>query len=145
MISLNNVMGFERRWKNSIVSLRLRFLEIPHKKIWVSWEVLVKGLGVQKGAQTPCWLRPCLEICKECAQNWIEKVFFIISSMINNTCHSSICSNLFWASHKLFRASPDSPLKGNIDNWFQIDRVWNFLPKYLHILTCVFAGMWVSK
>ena len=46
------------RWKNSIVSLRLRFLEIPHKKVWVSWGVLFKGLGVQKGTQTPCWLRP---------------------------------------------------------------------------------------
>ena len=33
MISLNNVMGIIRRWKNSIISLRLRFLEIPHKKI----------------------------------------------------------------------------------------------------------------
>ena len=24
--------------------------------------VLFKGLGVQKGTQTPCWLRPCLLI-----------------------------------------------------------------------------------
>ena len=38
--------------------MRLRFLEIPHKKIWVYWGVLFKGLGVQKGTQTPCWLRP---------------------------------------------------------------------------------------
>ena len=58
MISLNNVMGIIRRWKNSIISLRLGFLEIPHKHIWVSWGVLFKGLGVQKGTQAPCWLRP---------------------------------------------------------------------------------------
>ena len=25
---------------------------------WVSWRVLFKGLGVQKGTKTPCWLRP---------------------------------------------------------------------------------------
>ena len=60
MISLNNVMGIIRRWKNSIISLRLGFLEILHKNIWVSWGVLFKGLGVQKGTQTPCWLRPWL-------------------------------------------------------------------------------------
>ena len=36
MISLNNVMGIIRRWKNSIISLRFRFLEIPHEEIWVS-------------------------------------------------------------------------------------------------------------
>ena len=57
MISVNNVMGIIRRWKNSIISLRLRFLEIPHKKIWVSWRVPFHGLGVQKGTQTPCWLK----------------------------------------------------------------------------------------
>ena len=33
--------------KNSIISLRLGFLEIPLKNIWVSWGVLFKGLGVQ--------------------------------------------------------------------------------------------------
>ena len=27
--------------------------------IWVTWGVLFKGLGVQKGTQTPCWLQPC--------------------------------------------------------------------------------------
>ena len=43
-------MGIIRRWKNSIISLRLRFLEIPHKNIWVSRGVLFKGLGVQKKA-----------------------------------------------------------------------------------------------
>ena len=58
MISLNNVMGIIRRWENSIISLRFGFLEITHKNIWVSWEVLFKGLGVQKSTQTPCWLRP---------------------------------------------------------------------------------------
>ena len=58
MISLNNVMGIIRRWTNSIISLRLGFLEIPHKNIWVSWAVLFKGLGVQKGTQAPCWLSP---------------------------------------------------------------------------------------
>ena len=31
--------------------------------------------------------------------------FQIIKSMIYNTCHSSICYNLFWASQKLGRAS----------------------------------------
>ena len=35
MISLNYVMEIIR-WKNSIISLRFRFLEIPHKEIWVS-------------------------------------------------------------------------------------------------------------
>ena len=55
-------MGIKRRWKNSIISLILRFLEVPHKKIWVSWGVLYKALGVQKGTQTPCWLRPCAEV-----------------------------------------------------------------------------------
>ena len=50
--------GNYRRWKISIISLILGFLEIPHKNIWVSWGVLFKGLGVQKGTQTPCWLRP---------------------------------------------------------------------------------------
>ena len=53
MISLNNDII-----TITIISLRLRFLEIPHKDIWVSWGVLFKGLGVQKGTQTPCWLRP---------------------------------------------------------------------------------------
>ena len=78
MISLNNVMGNIRRWKNSIISLRLGFLEIPHKNIWVSWGVLIKGLSIQKGTQTPCWLRPCfrkwprsktisLSICRVCS------------------------------------------------------------------------------
>ena len=46
-------------WKNSILCLRLTSKEIPHKKNWVSWGVLFKGLGVQKETQTPCWLRPC--------------------------------------------------------------------------------------
>ena len=59
MISLYNVMGIIRRWKNSIICLRLIFYEIPHKKIWLSWGVLFKGLCVQKDTQTPCWLRPC--------------------------------------------------------------------------------------
>ena len=58
MISLNNVMRIIRRWKNSIISLRLRYLKIPHKIFWVSWGVLFKGLGVQKSTQMPCWLRP---------------------------------------------------------------------------------------
>ena len=58
-MSLNNVIGIIRRRKNSIISLRLRFLEIPHKIMWVSCGVHFKGLGVQKGTQTPCWLRPC--------------------------------------------------------------------------------------
>ena len=35
--------------KNSIINLRLSFLENPHKKFWVSWGVLFKSLGVQKG------------------------------------------------------------------------------------------------
>ena len=48
--------------KKYIICLRLGFLEIPHKNIWVSWGVLFKGLGVQKGTQTPCWLRLCLEL-----------------------------------------------------------------------------------
>ena len=62
MISLNNVTGIIRRWKNSIISLRLRYLEIPHKNFWVSRGVLLKGFGVQKGSQTPCWLRPWCRI-----------------------------------------------------------------------------------
>ena len=62
MISLTNVMWIIRRWENSIISLRLRFLEIPHKENWVSWGVLFKGLGVQKGTQTPCWLRPWSQV-----------------------------------------------------------------------------------
>ena len=62
MISVNNVIGRRWRWQNSIISLRLRFLEIPLKNIWVSWGVLFKGLGVQKGTQTSCWLRPCLYV-----------------------------------------------------------------------------------
>ena len=64
MISLNNVMGVIRRWKHSIISLRFRFFLIPLKEIWVSWRVLFKGLGVQKGTQTPCWLRPWMEVFK---------------------------------------------------------------------------------
>ena len=63
MISLNNGMGIIRRWKNSIINLRLRFSEIPHKSFWVSWGILFKGLGVQKGTQTPCWLRPWSRVC----------------------------------------------------------------------------------
>ena len=66
-------MGFIRRWKSSIISLRLRFLEISHWKIWVSWGVLFKGLGVQKGTQTPCWLRPCLH--PHCALIRMNTVF----------------------------------------------------------------------
>ena len=62
MISLNNVMGIIRRWKYSIVSLRLWFLGNPHKIIWVSWGVLSKGLRAQKGPQTPCWLRPWVPV-----------------------------------------------------------------------------------
>ena len=55
MISLNYVMGIIRRCKNSIIGLRLRFLEIPHLNIWVSWGVLFEGLGVQKGTQAPMY------------------------------------------------------------------------------------------
>ena len=66
MISLINVMGIIGRWKTSIIRLRLRFLEISHKNIWVSWGVLFKGLSVQKGTQMPCWLRPCLEVTQGC-------------------------------------------------------------------------------
>ena len=35
------------KMKNSIVSFRLRFLEIPHKEIWVSW------VGVHTGTTVP--------------------------------------------------------------------------------------------
>ena len=38
-------------------------------------------------------------------QNRKENGFQIFQSMINNTCFSSICYNLFWASQKLTRAS----------------------------------------
>ena len=62
MISLYNVIGIIWRWKNSIICLRLTFSEILHKNVWVSWEVLFKGLGVQKSTQMPCWLRPWLEV-----------------------------------------------------------------------------------
>ena len=51
--------GNYREMKKLNHSLRLGFLEIPHKNIWVSLGVLFKGLGVQKGTQTPCWLGPC--------------------------------------------------------------------------------------
>ena len=51
MMSLDNVMGIIRRWKFSIISLGLRFLEIPHKNIWVSWGVPFKSLGAQNGSQ----------------------------------------------------------------------------------------------
>ena len=37
--------------------------------------------------------------------NLKKNVFHIIESMINNTCHSSICYNLFRASKQLFGAS----------------------------------------
>ena len=57
MISLNNVMGIIRRWKNSI-KLEIEVFRNSTLKVWVSWGVLFKGLGVQKGTQTPCWLRP---------------------------------------------------------------------------------------
>ena len=65
-------MGIIRRWKNSIISLRLRFLEIPHKENWVSWGVHFKGLGVQKGTQTPCWLRPWMELYWNKSEIWNE-------------------------------------------------------------------------
>ena len=39
------------------ICLRLTFEEIPHTKIWVSWGMLFKALGVQTDTQTPCWLR----------------------------------------------------------------------------------------
>ena len=74
MISLYNVMGIIRRWKSSIISLRLGFLEIPHKNIWVSWGVLFKGLGVQKGTQTPCWLRPWPKPLKRTPQETQKKL-----------------------------------------------------------------------
>ena len=38
-------------------------------------------------------------------QNQNENVFQIIKSMMNNTCHSKICYNLFRASHKSCWAS----------------------------------------
>ena len=38
-------------------------------------------------------------------QNKKESGFQISKSIINNTCHSKICYNLFWASHKSCRAS----------------------------------------
>ena len=34
--------------KELIICLRLTFKEIPYKNNWVSWGVLLKGLGVQK-------------------------------------------------------------------------------------------------
>ena len=33
-------------------------------------------------------------------QNWKENGFQIFKYIINNTCFSSICYNLFWASQK---------------------------------------------
>ena len=49
MISLHNVMGNYKEMKNAIISLRLRFLGIPHKEIWVSRVVLFRGLSVRAG------------------------------------------------------------------------------------------------
>ena len=38
--------------------LEIEIFRNSSQKYWVSWGVLFKGLGVQKGTQTPCWLRP---------------------------------------------------------------------------------------
>ena len=89
MISLSNVMGIIRRWKNSIISLRLGFLKIPHKNIWVSWGVLFKGLGVQKGTQTPCWLRPCRHLfLTSCLWSGMSEIY------ASSSCHiyKSVCN-----------------------------------------------------
>ena len=104
MISLNNVMRIIRRWGNSIISLRLIFLEIPHKNIWVSWGVLFKGLGVQKGTQTPCWLRLCPKVIflgdnaswpviSKSLSLWFERFFCSCKNSIG-TLLAPFC--LFW-------------------------------------------------
>ena len=42
-------------------TLEIEIFRNSTQNIWVSWGVLFKGLGVQKGTQTPCWLRPCVQ------------------------------------------------------------------------------------
>ena len=75
---INNVMGIIRRWKNSIISLRLRFLEIPHKKMGVL-------RGSFWGFGCPCW-----SSCTLWHQFWyVPKLF-----MVHNTTYRN-CSEDF--------------------------------------------------
>ena len=109
MVSLNNVMGTIRRWENSIISLRWRFLEIPHNKIWVSWGVLFKGLGVQKGTQTPCWLRPWPAESGGSKSAWLTRIQWKVNHwtlvfqrteiafpVMRPACHLDTQNTVFW-------------------------------------------------
>ena len=54
-------MGIIRRWKKFNYKLEIEIFRNSTQNILGVLRVLFKGLGVQKGTQTPCWLRPCLE------------------------------------------------------------------------------------
>ena len=52
-------------------------------KNWVSWGVPFKGLGVQKGTQTPCWLRPCMVHLTSSNQwwpTWVQSLHYKVGS-----------------------------------------------------------------
>ena len=76
MISLNNFMGINyKEMKQFNYKLEIEiFRNSTQKFLGVQSGVLVKDLGVQKGTQTPCWLRPelttqiqaVLKICHRC-------------------------------------------------------------------------------
>ena len=51
--------GNYKEMKKFNYKLEIEIFRNSTQKIWVSWGVLFKGLVVQKGTQTPCWLRPC--------------------------------------------------------------------------------------
>ena len=54
--------GNYKEMKEFNYKLEIEIFRNSTQKNWMSWGVIFKGLGVQKGTQTPCWLRPWLDL-----------------------------------------------------------------------------------